>query len=88
MCEHTMRALLKEGAALLEKNGIGEAGLDAWLLMEYVTGKNRTYYFAHMEEAVPREQEQRYRELLTGAGSTFRCSISPIRHFLWDMRFL
>ena len=64
MCEHTMRALLKEGAALLEKNGIGEAGLDAWLLMEYVTGKNRTYYLAHMEEAVPREQEQRYRELL------------------------
>lgn len=64
MREHTMGALLKDGTALLEKNGIGEAGLDAWLLLEYVTGKNRTYYFSHMEEAVPKEQEQQYRELL------------------------
>ncbi len=64
MREHTMGALLKDGTALLEKNGIGEAGLDAWLLLEYVTGKNRTYYFSHMEEEVPKEQEQKYQELL------------------------
>ena len=48
----TLAALLKEGTGILEASGIKEAGLDAWLLLEYKTGRNRAYYFAHMEEEV------------------------------------
>ena len=89
MCEHTMRALLKEGAALLEKNGIGEAGLDAWLLMEYVTGKKQNLLFCPhggsgaqgAGTAVPRTSWDRRREHI------------PLQHlthqaFFMDMRFL
>lgn len=46
----TWEALLKEGQEILEAAGIEEAGLDAWLLLEYESGKNRAYYFAHCEE--------------------------------------
>lgn len=46
----TWEALLKEGQEILEAAGIEEAGLDAWLLLEYESGKNRAYYFAHSKE--------------------------------------
>ena len=35
----TLTGLLKKGQMILAQAGIKEAGLDAWLLLEYVTGK-------------------------------------------------
>ena len=35
----TLKALLQKGTEILSENEIQEAGLDAWLLLEYVTGK-------------------------------------------------
>lgn len=64
MDEHTLGALLKKGTAILENSGIEEAGQDAWLLLEYATGKDRTYYFSHMQDAATAEQEGRYLKLL------------------------
>ena len=43
----TLESLLKKGTTILKDNGLEEAGLDAWLLLEFKTGKNRAYYFAH-----------------------------------------
>ena len=43
----TLTGLLKKGQMILAQAGIKEAGLDAWLLLEYVTGKSRAYYFAY-----------------------------------------
>ena len=48
----TLTGLLKKGQMILAQAGIKEAGLDAWLLLEYVTGKSRAYYFAYGEESV------------------------------------
>ena len=45
----TLTGLLKKGQMILAQAGIKEAGLDAWLLLEYVTGKSRAYYFAYGE---------------------------------------
>ena len=39
----TLEYLLKEGTKVLEQNEIQEARLDAWLLLEYVTGVSRAY---------------------------------------------
>ena len=36
----TLESLLKKGTTILKDNGLEEAGLDAWLLLEYKTGKN------------------------------------------------
>ena len=35
MSSETLTGLLKKGQNILAKAGIGEAGLDAWLLLEY-----------------------------------------------------
>ena len=43
----SLETLLKEGTKVLEQHKIQEARLDAWLLLEYVTGMNRAFYFAH-----------------------------------------
>ena len=42
----SLETLLKEGTKVLEQHKIQEARLDAWLLLEYVTGMNRAFYFA------------------------------------------
>lgn len=59
----TLEALLKEGSCALEAAHIEEARLDAWLLLEYVTGRNRAWYFAHSDETAEEETEYRYMEL-------------------------
>lgn len=59
----TLEALLKEGSCALEAAHIEEARLDAWLLLEYVTGRNRAWYFAHSDEPAEEETEYRYMEL-------------------------
>ena len=40
----SLETLLKEGTQVLEQHKIQEARLDAWLLLEYVTGMNRAFY--------------------------------------------
>ena len=60
----TLESLLKKGTTILKDNGLEEAGLDAWLLLEYKTGKNRAYYFAHGDEPVSDETAAEYLELI------------------------
>ena len=59
----SFRALLQEGTEILGNAGIEEAGLDAWLLLEYLTGKSRAWYYAHSDEEVETETAQSYKEL-------------------------
>lgn len=60
----TLKSLLKKGTDILKDNGLEEAGLDAWLLLEFKTGKNRAYYFAHGDEPVSDETAAEYLELI------------------------
>ena len=64
MSRKTLAQLLKEGTDFLEESRIEEAGLDAWLLLEYETGKSRAYFYAHQEEEVKDEVSCRYAELI------------------------
>jgi release factor glutamine methyltransferase len=56
--------LLKEGTKDLERSNIMEARLDAWLLLEYVLGKNRAWFMAHGDEIASEETEASYMELI------------------------
>ena len=56
----TFKSLLEKGRTILEKSHIEEAGLDAWLLLEYTTGKSRAWYFAHSDENVDDEKAAAY----------------------------
>ena len=46
----SLETLLKEGTKVLEQHEIQEARLDAWLLLEYVTGVKRALYFDHSDD--------------------------------------
>ena len=60
----TLESLLKKGTTILKDNKLEEAGLDAWLLLEFKTGKNRAYYFAHGDEPVSDETAAEYLKLI------------------------
>lgn len=57
-------ALFREGCERLEAAGIGEAKLDARLLLEFVCGTNRNDLLVHGDRQVFPEEEKTYREAL------------------------
>lgn len=79
----TLAVLLKEGKDILEKAGIEEAGLDAWLLLEYETGKNRAYYYAHQEERVSDETGNSYLKKIQ-----LRAGHIPLQHITHQAFFM
>ena len=79
----TLNGLLKNGQKILEQSGIREAGLDAWLLLEYFTGKSRAYYFAHGDEGVTEETACRYQELIRK-----RAEHIPLQHLTHQAFFM
>ena len=79
----TLTGLLKKGQMILAQAGIKEAGLDAWLLLEYVTGKSRAYYFAYGEESVTESVAERYLELISR-----RAGHIPLQHLTHQAFFM
>lgn len=79
----TLEALLKEGTKLLEESGNQEARLDAWLLLEYASGKSRAYYYAHSEEEADPGMAKRY-ELLCKK----RAEHIPLQHLTHQAFFM
>lgn len=49
----TYAQALKEGTAFLKGSGILEAETDAWLLLSFVCGIDRTAYYLKMCEEMP-----------------------------------
>ena len=79
----TLTGLLKKGQMILAQAGIKEAGLDAWLLLEYVTGKSRAYYFAYGEESVTESVAERYLELISRRAGHIPAAASDASGFFY-----
>lgn len=79
----TLEELLKEGTAVLRKAEIEEAALDAWLLLEYASGKNRAYYYAHTDEKTDPETKKIYSELCRKRAA--RIPLQHLTHSAWFM---
>ena len=60
----TLLGACRYGEDLLESAVVPEAGLNAWLLLEYVSGCIRSHYLAYPEEELPKEAEEHYLEVL------------------------
>lgn len=60
----TYRDLLQEGERQLQVAGNPEAKVDAWYLLEFVTGMNKQQYFLRMQEAVDERTVSSYHEAL------------------------
>lgn len=79
----TFEALLSTGTEILKDAGIGEAGLDAWLLLEYAAGISRAWYFAHDTEDASPEIEEAYLKLCKKRGWHI-----PLQHLTHQAYFM
>ena len=78
----TLKQLYKVGTVKLAEEGIEEFSLDAWYLLEYVTGVSKAMYFAEPERAVSEENADRS----DGAQRIFHCSILRVNRNSWGIR--
>ena len=60
----TLRTGYTEAKRRLEESGIEEASLDAWLLLEHVTGISRASYYADPDREMSPDEWRRYSELV------------------------
>ena len=79
----TLQMIYKEGAEILEHAGISDAKLDAWYLLEYVTGISRASYFGDPKREVPKEQAESYREVILR-----RAGHIPLQHITGEQEFM
>lgn len=81
----TLKGLLGKGTEILKEAGISEAGLDAWLLLEYASGISRAWYYAHDTEEVSEALEQKYLELCRKRGE--RIPLQHLTHRAYFMEY-
>lgn len=74
---------MKEGTESLEAAGIEEAALDAWLLMEAVTGISRAAYYGEPERELEEAQAIRYLECIER-----RKNRIPLQHITGEQEFM
>lgn len=77
------REALKAGEEYLRSCRIGEAALDAWLLMEYCTGISRAQYFVRQEESISSDMNARYEDLIQKRGMHI-----PLQHLTGRQSFM
>ena len=79
----TLREAYEYGQKQLNEANIEDADLDAWYLLEFVTGINRTMYYLKMQEEILFEQEELYRKYVDA-----RASHIPLQHITGVQEFM
>ncbi len=79
----TLREACNAGKEELTRAGIPDASLDAWYLLEYVTGITRTVYFAEPGMQIDDGQYKNYRSLIKK-----RAEHIPLQHLTGEQEFM
>ena len=79
----TFREALNWGKEQLKKAGIAEYDLDAWLLMEYVSGISRAMYYVKDRKEMTDECRMRYEDVIR-----LRMSRIPLQHITGVQEFM
>lgn len=79
----TLREAYEYGQERLKSVGIEEFFIDAWHLLEFVTGIDRTAYFLEMSEEISEEQRERYESCLEQ-----RMGHIPLQHITGVQEFM
>ena len=79
----TLRTGYTEAKRRLEESGIEEAALDAWLLLEHVTGISRASYYADPDREMSPDEWRRYSELVGR-----RAERVPLQHITGTQEFM
>ena len=78
-----LQKIYKEGEAFLREAGIEEASIDAWLLLEYVTGISRAKYLCDPGMEIEEQNAMRYFELME-----MRAKRIPLQHLTGEQEFM
>lgn len=79
----TLREAYEYGQGELKFAGIEDAAVDAWYLLEFVTGISRAMYFLNMQKEMSVEQEEAYRSYIGR-----RTSHIPLQHITGVQEFM
>ena len=79
----TLKEAYQYGQEQLKKAQIEDADLDAWYLLEYVTGVSRAMYFLDMARELSQEEETRYLEFIM-----VRTKHMPLQHITGVQEFM
>ena len=79
----TLREAYEYGREQLNLAGIDDADLDAWYLLEFVTGITRTMYYVKMQDTLSKEQETQYCKYIET-----RVSHIPLQHITGVQEFM
>lgn len=79
----TLREAYREGKEKLKQAGIADAALDAWYLLEYITGVSHTVYLAEPDMQIDKGKYEEYR-LLLGK----REKHIPLQHLTGEQEFM
>ncbi len=79
----TLIQLYREGAKILEEAEISDASLDAWYLLEYVTGINKATYFGDPNRPVSEEMVTEYFQYIEE-----RRKHIPLQHITHEQEFM
>lgn len=73
----------RHAVELLAEHGVPDAALDAWYLLEYVTGLRRAEYFLRAKEQIPEEQKREFFSL-----ADKRCRRIPLQYLTGVQEFM
>lgn len=79
----TLKNAYTEAREMLETGGIMDAPLDAWLLLEYVTGVSRASYYADPDREISEADLDRYSALIRK-----RAGHIPLQHLTGTQEFM
>ncbi len=79
----TLQEAYQYGQKQLKNANIEDADVDAWHLLEFVTGLTRTQYFMRLQEPLASTREERYRECIAQ-----RCNHIPLQHITGVQEFM
>lgn len=79
----TLHEVLKWGGAYLAEKAIADASVDAWLLLEHVTGISRAMFLAERSQSMKEELRMRYEELIQKRGEHI-----PLQHLTGEQEFM
>lgn len=79
----TLKDTYTDGKQRLEQAGVPEADLDAWYLLEYVTGISRAAFYADQDKEVPKAQKEQYEDCLKK-----RIRRIPLQHITGGQEFM
>lgn len=79
----TLREAFEYGKEQLKKSQIEDAELDAWYLLEYVTGISRAMYYMDMNRLIDTDKVEKYRAVVER-----RANHVPLQHITGEQEFM